>query len=90
MPVLVREMDDDTATIIMVDSNQQRENLMPSEKAFSYKMKLEAMKRVAGRPKENGDQVGHNFFGQKSIDIISADSEDSQKSNSTIISVSPI
>ena len=49
-PVLVREMDDDTATIVMADSNQQRENLLPSEKAFSYKMKLEAMKRQAGRP----------------------------------------
>jgi ParB family chromosome partitioning protein len=44
MPVVVRELDDDAATIIMVDSNQQRENLLPSEKAFAYKMKLEAMK----------------------------------------------
>ena len=44
MPVIIREMDDDTATIIMVNSNQQRENLLPSEKAFSYQMKLEAMK----------------------------------------------
>lgn len=44
LPVIVRDLDDDTATIIMVDSNQQRENLLPSEKAFAYKMKLEAMK----------------------------------------------
>lgn len=79
MPVVVRELDDDAATIIMVDSNQQRENLLPSEKAFSYKMKLEAIKRIAGRPsKENGDQVGHHLFGRKSIDIISANSEDSR------------
>ena len=62
MPVVIRELDDDAATIIMVDSNQQRENLLPSEKAFSYKMKLEAMKRQAGRPsKENSVQVGQNF-----------------------------
>jgi ParB family chromosome partitioning protein len=79
MPVLIREMHDDTATIIMIDSNQQRENLLPSEKAFSYKMKLDAIKRIAGRPsKENGDQVGHNLFGKKSIDIISSNSEDSR------------
>lgn len=59
MPVLVREMDDDEATIIMVDSNLQRETLLPSERAFAYKMKLEAMKRQAGRPtKENVSQVG--------------------------------
>ena len=45
MPVLVREMSDDEAVILMVDSNLQRENLLPSEKAFAYKMKLEAMKR---------------------------------------------
>lgn len=61
LPVIVRDLDDDTATIIMVDSNQQRENLLPSEKAFAYKMKLEAMKRQAGRPgKNNLVQVGQN------------------------------
>ena len=59
MPVIVREMDDDEATIIMVDSNLQRETLLPSERAFAYRMKLEAMKRRAGRPsKENLSQVG--------------------------------
>lgn len=79
MPVVVRGLDDNTATIIMVDSNQQRENLLPSEKAFSYKMKLEAIKRIAGRPsKNNGDQVGHHFSGKKSIDIISSESDDSR------------
>ena len=62
MPVLIREMDDDTATIIMVDSNRQRENLMPSEKAFAYKMRLEAVKRKAGRPSKNNlPQVAANF-----------------------------
>lgn len=55
MPVIVRDLDDDAATIIMVDSNLQREELLPSERAFAYKMKLEAMKRQAGRPtKEKG------------------------------------
>ena len=59
MPVIVREMDDDAATILMVDSNLQREELLPSERAFAYRMKLEAMKRQAGRPaKENVSQVG--------------------------------
>lgn len=59
MPVIVRDLDDDAATIIMVDSNLQREELLPSERAFAYKMKLEAMKRQAGRPsKENVSQLG--------------------------------
>ena len=50
MPVIVRDMDDDTAVILMVDSNVQRENVLPSEKARAYKMKLDAIKRKAGRP----------------------------------------
>jgi ParB family chromosome partitioning protein len=59
MPCIVRELDNDQAIIIMVDSNLQRESILPSEKAFAYKMKLEAMKRQAGRPsKENVSQVG--------------------------------
>ncbi|HIQ82983.1 MAG TPA: ParB/RepB/Spo0J family partition protein [Candidatus Pullichristensenella stercorigallinarum] len=59
MPVIVRALDDDAATIIMVDSNIQRESILPSERAFAYKMKLEAMKRQAGRPpKENMSQLG--------------------------------
>ncbi|KJJ75260.1 chromosome-partitioning protein Spo0J [Clostridium sp. FS41] len=62
VPVIVREMDDDAAIIFMVDSNLQRENILPSERAFSYKMKLEAMKHQAGRPsKENDSQLGNNF-----------------------------
>ena len=67
MPCIVRELDDDEATIIMVDSNLQRESILPSEKAFAYKMKLEAMKRQAGRPsKENLCQVGTNLIGTRS------------------------
>jgi ParB family transcriptional regulator, chromosome partitioning protein len=59
MPVIIRDMDDDAAIILMVDSNMQRETILPSEKAMAYKMKLDAMKRQAGRPsKENVSQVG--------------------------------
>ena len=59
MPVIVRDLDDDAAVCLMVDSNLQRESILPSERAFAYKMKLEAMKRQAGRPsKENSCQVG--------------------------------
>ena len=62
VPVIIKEMDDDAAIIFMVDSNLQRENILPSERAFSYKMKLEAMKHQAGRPpKENDSQLGNNF-----------------------------
>lgn len=62
VPVIVKEMDDDAAIIFMVDSNLQRENILPSERAFSYKMKLEAMKHQAGRPsKENDSQLGNNY-----------------------------
>lgn len=66
MPVIVRDMDDDTAVILMVDSNVQRENVLPSEKARAYKMKLDAIKRRAGRPsKGNSAQVGQNFSVEK-------------------------
>ena len=59
VPVIVRDMTDDEAVVLMVDSNLQRENILPSERAFAYKMKNEAMKRSAGRPsKENASQVG--------------------------------
>ena len=68
--VMVVEMDDNEAVIAMVDSNLQREHIKPSEKAFAYKMKLEAMKRQAGRPsKENCSQVG-NDFGKKSSELL--------------------
>jgi ParB family chromosome partitioning protein len=61
MPCIVREMDDDAAIVAMVDSNLQRESILPSEKAFAYKMKLEAMKRQAGRPSKYSPQVAANF-----------------------------
>ena len=70
MPVIVRDLDDDQATIIMVDSNLQRESLLPSERAFAYKMKLEAMKRQAGRPSKNSAQVGRNYEGKESREIL--------------------
>ena len=70
MPVIVRELDDDAATIIMVDSNLQRESLLPSERAFAYKMKLEAMKRQAGRPSKNSAQLERNFDGKESREIL--------------------
>jgi ParB family chromosome partitioning protein len=53
MPVIIRNLDDDEAAIIMVDSNLQRETLLPSERAFAYKMKLDAIRRQAGRPAKN-------------------------------------
>lgn len=80
MPVIVRQMDDDTATIAMVDSNLQRETLLPSERAFAYKMKLEAMARRAGRPsKENSGQVGRNFQGKESREIIAEQTGESAR-----------
>ena len=79
MPVIVRDMDDDAATIVMVDSNIQRESLLPSERAFAYRMKLEAMKRKAGRTsKDNRDQVGHNFRGKRSVDLLAENAPDSR------------
>ena len=79
MPVIIRDLDDDAATIIMVDSNLQREELLPSERAFAYKMKLDAMKRQAGRPmKENRDKVGHNFSGKRTVELIAENAPDSR------------
>ena len=74
-PVLVRQMDDDAATVLMVDSNLQRENILPSERAYAYKMKMEAMKRQAGRPsKENPRQVVGNY---ETADLIGQESGES-------------
>ena len=70
MPVIIRELDDDAATIIMVDSNLQRETLLPSERAFAYKMKLEAMKHQGERVDLTCAQVGHKLEGKKSRDIL--------------------
>ena len=80
MPVIVREMDDDTAVILMVDSNVQRENVLPSEKARAYKMKLDAIKRKAGRPsKENSGQLDQNFCNPYSVEKIAQDAGESTK-----------
>lgn len=78
LPCIVRDLTDDEAIIVMVDSNLQREKVLPSEKAFAYKMKLEAMRRQAGRPsKENGVPVGHYFQQGKSRELLAANSPDS-------------
>ncbi len=87
MPVIVRNIDRDAATIIMVDSNLQRENILPSERALAYKMKLEAIRRKAGRPakseeidtSENGGQNGHDLRGIKSRELLAENSDDSAR-----------
>ena len=72
------DLNRDEATILMVESNFQRSEILPSEKAFAYKMRLEAMKRQAGRPsKENGVPVGHNSIVGKSREILASESQDS-------------
>ena len=79
IPCIVRQLTDDEATIIMVDSNLQREQILPSEKAFAYKMKLDAMKRQAGRPrKDNSAPVGPNLIGTRSNLELAAESPDSK------------
>ena len=86
MPCIVREMDDDTATILMVDSNIQREDILPSERAQAYKMKLDAIRRKAGRPAKNAeiptagncDQVGHNYDGKRSVQIVADEAGESK------------
>ena len=80
MPCIVRNLTDDEATIIMVDSNLQRETILPSEKAFAYKMKLEAMKRQAGRPsKEKLRPLDTNLIGTRSDEQLAKDSPDSAR-----------
>ena len=78
MPVIVRDLDRDSAIIVMVDSNLQRESISPLEKAQAYKMKLDAIRRKAGRPsKENSAQVGQNFQGMTSRELLAENSPDS-------------
>ena len=77
MPVIIRDLSDDQAILTMIDSNTQRENILPSEKAFVYKMKLEALKRQSGRSKVNSDQVGQNSKGMVSRDLLAQNSADS-------------
>ncbi len=78
IPCLVRNLSDDEAIIVMVDSNLQREKILPSEKAFAYKMKLEAMKRQAGRPSKNSVPVAQNFKGKTSREILGEQVGESQ------------
>ena len=79
VPCIVRELTDDEAIIIMVDSNLQRERVLPSEKALAYKMKLDAMKRQAGRPsKNNSAPVGPNLLGTRSNEELASQSPDSK------------
>ena len=73
MPVIVRDLDRNAATIIMVDSNLQRENILPSERAKAYKMKLEAIKRQGARRDLTCDQVGHKLDGAKSVQRVAND-----------------
>ena len=70
IPAIIRELTRDEATILMVDSNIQREKVLPSEKAFAYKMKLEAMKRQGQRNDLTCDQVGYKLEGKKSVEIL--------------------
>ena len=70
VPVIVRELDDDAAVILMVDSNLQRENILPSERAFAFKMKLEAMKHQGKRGDLTCGQVGHKLIGTKARDVL--------------------
>ena len=70
VPAIVRNLDDDEATILMVDSNLQRETILPSERAWALKMKMDAMKRKAGRPSKNVGQVGPNKIGQYARDLL--------------------
>lgn len=85
IPAIMRDMDDDTAILLMVDSNLQREELLPSEKAFAYKMKLDAMKRQAGRPRENGGQIDPHLIRGKSRDIFAEEIGESSKQISRYI-----
>lgn len=78
MPVIIRELDDDAATLVMVDSNIQRETLLPSERAFAYKMKLDAIARVKGRPKKVG-QVVPDYSGKRSTEIVAEGTGESYK-----------
>lgn len=70
LPVIVREMEDDAATILMIDSNLQREHILPSERAFAYKMKLDAIKHQGARSDLTCGQIGHKLAGAKARDII--------------------
>ena len=79
LPVIVRNMDDDAAVLLMVDSNLQRENILPSERAFAYKMKLEALKKQGARSDLTCVQIGHKLNGAKARDIVADESGDNAR-----------
>ena len=79
LPVIVRQMDDDAAVLLMVDSNLQRENILPSERAFAYKMKLEAIKNQGARSDLTCGQIGHKLNGAKARDIVADESGDNAR-----------
>jgi ParB family chromosome partitioning protein len=78
LPCIIRNFSNEEATIVMVDSNMQRETILPSEKAFAYKMKLEAIKSLAGRPKKNSSPMETNLFGATSAEIVAAQANESR------------
>lgn len=78
VPVIIRDLTDDEAVIVMVDANLQREEILPSEKAFAFKMKLQAVSHVKGRPKKEG-QVVPNFQGMKSTEVVAEGTGESYK-----------
>ena len=78
VPVIVKNLDDDTATILLVDSNLQRENILPSEKAYAYRLKMEALKHQGKRTDLTCDQIGHKLENKKSIDIVADKAPDSR------------
>lgn len=90
MPCIVREMDDDTAVILMVNSNCQREHILPSERAKAYKMKLEAINRVKGRPNKNAGQVVPHFLGKRSTEIVAEGTNESYKQVQRYISLTDL
>ena len=79
LPVIVRNMDDDAAVLLMVDSNLQRESILPSERAFAYKMKLDALKNQGARSDLTCGQIGHKLNGAKARDIVADESGDNAR-----------
>ena len=90
LPVIVRQMDDDAAVLLMVDSNLQRENILPSERAFAYKMKLEALKNQGARSDLTCGQFGHKLIGAKARDIVADESGDNARNVQRFISLTSL
>jgi len=79
VPVVIKDLDDDTAAILLVDSNLQRENILPSEKAFAYKLKLEALKHQGKKLETTSRQIGTKSESSRSDELISMNSDDSAR-----------